>query len=327
MKAVFGPCRGLALALLLFLPLTLTASPARACSMCRCGDATFNALGTDVYVEGKVRVAFDWERFDKDQGAADAQESMLENRFTTAVSYTFGDRLTAVARVPYSSRVQRSPAGEEAAAAADAPLLRAASAGSVRTTTADLSDPELYALFRLWSSSFAGGLGRRAWISAIGGVKTDWGRNDLRQGGVRLDEHLQAGTGSRDFFGGLSSVYLLTHTSSLFGSAQYRRTGTNDFGYRYGNIKMASFGYERKVTEALDGVVTLDYRDSGRDLAGEDGLDPDTGGRILYVSPRLSMDFQRGLVGRLSFQLPVFKDLNGNQKEKAVVNVGLTYLF
>jgi hypothetical protein len=313
---------------LLFLVLTLAAvPPARACSMCRCGDATFNALGTDVYVDGKVRVAFDWERFDKDQGAADAQETMLENRFTTALSYTFSDRVTAVARIPYSSRIQHAPGEEGAAAALGA---AASSPGRVRSTTSDLSDPELYALVRLWSSSFAGGLGRRAWVSLIGGVKTDWGRNDLRQGGERLDEHLQAGTGSRDVFGGFSSVYLLTHTSSVFGSVQYRRTGTNDFGYRYGNIKMASAGYEQKLTEKLDGVVTLDYRDAGRDFAGlaeERGLDPDTGGRILYASPRLSFDFGRGMVGRLSVQVPVVKSLNGKQQEKTVVNVGLTYLF
>lgn len=316
MRFVLGPA-------MVFLILTAAARPAGACSMCRCGDATFNALGTDVYVDGKVRVAFDWERFDKDQGATDAQESMLENRFTTALSYTFGDRVTAVARIPYSSREQSAPGDT---AAADGPV-RAASTARLRETTSDLADPELYALVRLWSSSFAGGLGRRAWVSAVGGVKTDWGRNDLRQGGERLDEHLQPGTGSRDFFGGLSGVYLLTHTSSLFGSVQVRRTGTNDFGYRYGNIRMASAGYEQKFTGTLDGVVTLDYRDAGRDRAGDEGLDPDTGGRILYLSPRLSMDFGRGLVGRLAVQVPVAKDLNGDQKEKTVVNVGLTYLF
>jgi len=322
MNAGLGRRRGHVLVSIFLLALLCAAAPpARACSMCRCGDATFNALGTDVYVDGKVRVSFDWERFDKDQGAADAQESMLENRFTTALSYTFFDRVTAVARVPYSSREQRSPAEETAAATLNASPER------VQSTTSDLSDPELYALVRLWSAPFTGDMGKRAWVSLIGGVKTNWGRNDLRAGGVRLDEHLQAGTGSTDVFAGFSGVYLLNHTSSLFGSVQYRQTGTNDFGYRYGNIKMASAGYEQKFTEKLDGVVTFDYRDSGRDLAGDEGLDPDTGGRILYLSPRLSFDFNRGLVGRLSVQVPVAKDLNGAQKEKTVVNLGLTYLF
>jgi hypothetical protein len=60
----------------------------------------------------------------------------------------------------------------------------------------DLADPDLYALVRLWSSDFTGGLGRRAWISAVGGVKTAWGKSDLTSGGVRLDEHLQPGTGA-----------------------------------------------------------------------------------------------------------------------------------
>jgi len=315
------------LGLLLFLilvPILAAAPPAGACSMCRCGDPTFNALGTDVYVDGKVRVAFDWERFDKDQGSPETRESMLENRFTTALSYTFGDRVTAVVRVPYSSREQSSNGEEETAA-----VTKAADTGhsTFRERTSDLADPELYATVRLWSSSFAGGLGRRSWISALGGVKTDWGRNDLKADGARLDEHLQAGTGSTDVFAGFSGFYLLSHTSSLFGSLQVRRTGTNDFGYRYGNIKMASFGVERKFTETFDGVVTLDFRDAERDLAGEEGRDPDTGGRVLYVSPRLSRDFSRGLVGRIAVQVPVYRDLNGDQKEKTVVNAGLTYLF
>jgi hypothetical protein len=315
--------RSLAFALMT-LPLLAAARPASACSMCRCGDPTFNALGTDVYVDGKFRAAFDWERFDKDQGSPEGRESMLENRFTTALSYTFSDRVTAVVRVPYSSREQRSSASEITQAATKSADDRHA---SLRETTSDLADPELYATVRLWSSSFAGGLGRRSWISALGGVKTDWGRNDLKGEGERLDEHLQAGTGSTDYFAGFSGFYLLNHTSSLFGSVQVRRTGTNDFGYRYGNIKMASFGVERKFTDSFDGVVTLDFRDAERDLAGEEGRDPDTGGRVLYVSPRLSRDFGRGLVGRLAVQVPVYRDLNGDQQEKTVVNAGLTVLF
>ena len=319
--------RGLALGVMSFLSLLVAAAPpARACSMCRCGDPTFNALGTDVYVDGKLRVAFDWERFDKDQGVPEERESMVEDRFTTALSYTFGDRVTAVARIPYSSREQSSPGEPEVTEAAVKHADHGASS-SLRERTSDLADPELYALVRLWSSSFAGGLGRRAWVSALGGVKTDWGRNDLRQGGERLDEHLQPGTGSTDVFGGLSGFYLLSHTSSVFGSVQIRRAGRNDFGYRYGDVRMASVGIERKLTETFDGVVALDFRDAGRDLAGEEGHDPNTGGRVLYVSPRLSRDFGRGLVGRLAVQVPVVRDLNGTQKERTVVKVGLTWLF
>ncbi|HYU35102.1 MAG TPA: hypothetical protein VEW48_23360 [Thermoanaerobaculia bacterium] len=319
-------CRrpGLAAALLIFSSLLTIARPAGACSMCRCGDPTFNALGTDVYAMDKLRVALDWERFDKQQGPGDSAETMSEDRFTTALSYTFSDRVTAVARIPYSSRTLREPGQIEVT---EAVVRHEGTEPALRDTTSDLADPELYALVRLWSSPFSGGMGSRAWISALGGVKTNWGRNDLRQGGVRLDEHLQPGTGSTDVFGGLSGFYLLNQSSSVFGSVQLRRMGRNDFGYRYGDVSMATAGYERKITAALDGVLTLDFRDAGRDLVGDEGSDPDTGGRLLYVSPKLSRDFGRGLVGRLSVQVPVVEDLNGDQDEKAVVNLGVTWLY
>jgi hypothetical protein len=318
--------------LILALLLAVAAPPARGCSICRCGDATFNALGTDVYKEGAFRVSLDWERFDKEQGilageegaavqrAADSldlgREAVVENRFTTGFSYTFGERAVAVARIPWSSRstsmVGGAPAGD---------------AGGINQSR-DLADPEIYALVRLWSSEFTGGLGRRTWISALGGVKTAWGKNDLTSGGSRLDEHLQPGTGSTDWFGGLSGLYLLDHTSSLFASAQLRRTGTNGFHYRYGNTTLANFGYERKLGTIWDTAVELNYRDAGEDRIDAGGtLDPNTGGRLLYVTPRVIVDLGKGVVGRLAVQVPLYRSLNGNQRERAVANVGLTYLF
>jgi hypothetical protein len=42
-------------------------------------------------------------------------------------------------------------------------------------------DPEIYGLVRLWSSNFGPNLGRRAWLSAVAGVKTPWSQNDLRE--------------------------------------------------------------------------------------------------------------------------------------------------
>jgi hypothetical protein len=306
----------------------VAAPPAHGCSICRCGDPTFNALGTDVYKEGALRISLDWERFDKEQGnlpedgavakaganSALGREAVIENRFTTGFSYTFGERVVAVARIPWSSRHTSTvgvPAPEEGP-----------------NQSRDLSDPDLYALVRLWSSQLSGDVGRRAWLSALGGVKTAWGKNDLTSGGVRLDEHLQPGTGSTDWFGGLSGLYLLDPHSSLFASFQLRRTGTNDFDYRYGNSTLANFGYERKVGEIWDGVVELNFRDAGRDAINAAGtLDPNTGGRLLYITPRVVVDLKRGLVGRLAIQVPIYKDLNGDQRENVVANVGVTYLF
>lgn len=295
------------------------ARPAFACSMCRCGDPTFNALGSNIYSSGQFHLAVDWERFNKSQltveegvGGVPGTDREVENRVTLALSYSIAERLVLVARVPYSVRHLTTTTDE----------------GSDEVRTSGFSDPEIYALLRLWSSTFGPGLGRRAWVSAVAGVKTPWGRNDVRQGGARVDEHAQPGTGSTDVFGGLSGVYLLDESSSLFASAQYRGTGRNSFGYKYGKLTMANIAYERKLTEAVDAVVEANFRHAGRDQVDASGeADPNTGGSIVYVTPRLIVDLGGGFVARLGAQIPAWKSLDGIQSEKVNVNAGLTFLF
>jgi hypothetical protein len=291
---------------------------AHACSMCRCGDPTFNALGSDVYGANNFRLAVDAERFDKEQGLFGEEEAgteeMVEDRWTASLAYTLADRAVLVARLPWSSREMTSHT-------ADADK----HSESLSSTSRGLADPEVYGLVRLWSSEFGPNLGRRAWISALGGVKTDWGENDLQEDGERMDEHAQPGTGSTDVFGGLSGLYLITPASSVFGSFQLRRTGSNDFGYRYGNTVLANFAYERKFTPTLDGILEINYRNAGRDRIDDSGLlDPNTGGSVYYLSPKLGFDLGHGVVARAAAQIPVQKSLNGEQKEKAVVHLGLT---
>lgn len=332
---MFEPVRRCLFAMALCAALLLAPFPADACSMCRCGDPTFNAFGTDVYGTGKLRLALDWQRYDKEQGIAaehdseepeeiaghsravahheaSGREAAVEDRFTATLSYAFADRFNLVARLPFSSH-ELQEVGHE---------------GTSEESARGLADPEIYAFVRLWSSPFEGGLGRRAWISALAGVKTPWGNNEKTEDGVRLDEHLQSGSGSTDPFAGLAGFYLLDSRSSVYGSAQHRWTGTNDFGYQYGAATFANLGYERKLTHVLDGALELNYRDAEQDVVSADGdQDPNTGGSLLYATPRLMLDLGRGWIGRLSVQVPVAENLEGEQTEKAVANVGFTYLF
>lgn len=285
-----------------------------ACSMCRCGDATFNALGPDVFTPGQFRLAVDWDRFEKESGPPEMRDAELESRITATLSYSFGDRVTAMVRVPWSARHLTSTDLAEAA--------------STTVRTRGLSDPELTILVKLWAAPFVEGIGRRSWVSVVGGVKTPWGRNDLSENGERLDEHVQTGTGSTDVFGGFSGALLIDRGSSVFASIQYRRTGTNDFGYRYGSVLFANLAYERKVSSIVDTVLELNFRHAERDQADTDGtLDEDTGGSLLYLSPRVIVNLGRGLVGRAGVQIPVVRNLYGDQTEHAVVSAGLTYLF
>jgi hypothetical protein len=295
--------------LFLFPPATTSA-----CSICRCGDATFNALGKDGFHAHGAHLAFDWERFDKDEGdPAEEAESQVENRFTALASYGFSDRFTLFARVPYSAR-----------------KLTAVSAGaeSEETKTHGFSDPEVYGQIQLWASPFSGGLGRRSSFSLNAGVKLPWGRNHFESDGGRADEHAQPGTGSTDVFGSLAFLHLIDKESAIFASIGYRHTGTNDFGYRYGRTFLTNVAYEHKLGPTFDGVVELNFRHAGQDRLDADGtLGDDTGGSLLYVTPRLLAHLQGGLVLRAAAQIPVARSLNGVQKERAVVNVGVTYLF
>ncbi len=95
-----------------------------------------------------------------------------------------------------------------------APDVERTTEGRTTTDTTGLSDPDLTALFRVWASPFRPGLGQRAWVSVVAGVKTPWGRNDLSENGVRLDEHAQPGTGATDVYGGLSAVFQIDPFSS-----------------------------------------------------------------------------------------------------------------
>ncbi|MFY9549801.1 MAG: hypothetical protein WAU32_01510 [Thermoanaerobaculia bacterium] len=302
------PSAALALA---FAAAILTPGDARACSICRCGDPTFNALGSNVYADGAFHLALDWDRFDKEQGVFAQRgetETLLENRVTATLSYAFAQRFNVVARIPYS--------------------VKSLTEGETVTDTHGFADPEIYALVRLWSSSFGPGLGRRTWLSALFGVKTPWGQNDVQHDGVRVDEHSQPGTGSTDLFGGLSFLHLFDEKSALFASVQYRGTGRNDFGYKYGNITLANVAYERKIFEPLDAVVELNYRYAGKDQVDVEGVqDLNTGGSILYITPRLLFSITERLVARVSVLIPTWKALNGQQTEKAVYNAGLTYVF
>ena len=286
----------------------LLAAPSFACSICRCGDPTFNALGREGVAQTGLRLALDWDQVDKTQGPADELESIREQRLTLLAAYGLGENFDVFVRLPYSER--RLAEGDET------------------TQASGWADPEFYVQWRLWSSPFEGDVGMRASVYIVGGVKTDWGQNDLARDGERLDEHVQPGTGSTDWFGGLSGVYQLNPRSALFASAQYRHTGRNDAGYQYGRISLFNLAYEHKLGTRWDGVLEANYRHSGHDELDVSGVqDPDTGGSMLYLTPRLLFDAGSGWVLRIAAQIPLSQSgLNGEQEEKAVYNLGMTYL-
>ena len=86
-------------------------------------------------------------------------------------------------------------------------------------------------------------------------------------------------------------------------------------------------GYERKLGRRLNAIVEANFRRAAKDepLRGEE--DPNTGGSVLYLSPRLLVKLDRTLFLHLGLQVPVVKDLFGDQDEKVNVLSGLTLRF
>jgi hypothetical protein len=286
--------------------------PAHACSICRCGDPTFNALGKEGVSQTGLRLALDWDQLKKTQGPELERDFLREQRTTALLAYGFGDRFSVFARVPFSSR----------------DLTETVNGDSELTHASGLSDPEIYGQARLWSSGFDGAVGIRASVFAVVGVKTNWGTNDASQGGERLDEHVQPGTGSTDWFAGLSGSYQIDPKSAVFVSAQYRHTDRNDFGYRYGRVRLVNVAYEHKLSARWDAVLEGNYRHAGLDQTDVGSTDEDTGGSVTNITPRILFDVGSGWVLRGSVQIPVAQSgLNGQQHEKVVVNVGITRVF
>jgi hypothetical protein len=289
------------------------AAPAWACSICRCGDPTFNALGKEGVATTGLRLALDWDQVKKTQGdPAGEFESLRERRTTLLLAYGISDRFGVFARLPYSERDLNGIADGE----------------SEHTRVTGLADPEIYGQAQLWSSGFDGAVGTRASIFAVFGVKTPWGEDSVSRNGARLDEHVQPGTGSTDWFGGLSGSYQIDPRSAFFASMQYRETGRNDVGYRYGRVTLLNVAYEHKVSARWDAVVEANYRHAGLDQVDARRVtDPDTGGSITYLTPRILFDAGGGWVLRVSGQFPLTQSgLHGEQREKTVVNLGVTRL-
>lgn len=298
------------------LVVSLAAPRAEACSLCRCGDPAFTLVGSQIFSPVRWRIGFDTDRFSKDQlaelhpgdheaGAEGAlREEEVEQRYTFSATYSASRRWTLVARVPFAQRT--------------------ITVGDERESLSGLADPELLAHYRVASAAQPG-----TWVALTAGVHAGWGQNDKRLNGERAEEHLQPGSGAAGASGGVAFAKLLTGETSLFGSLSGRVNGRNDAGYRYGQALLANVAVERRLVSRLNGVIELNYRWAARDEMEPGVRDENSGGSVVYVSPRLllKIDPRQNLWLRVGAQIPVAKDLYGDQNEKINLLAGLTMRF
>jgi len=140
---------------------------------------------------------------------------------------------------------------------------------------------------------------------------------------ARLDEHAQLGTGSWGPYAGL--LYRVGQGDfAAVASVTGRLRTENADGYRYGSALLWSVSGEYDVTKRIAVAVGLDGRNAGvdrDDLGAVEG----TGGLLMAVAPAVSFGLSSGLFVTARAQIPVVKQLKGEQDVGPTVNVGLQW--
>jgi hypothetical protein len=292
--------------------------PARACSVCGCGDPLLTA-NDPAAISGRLRLQVDTEYLRMDAGT-DGQPGFTDQ--LTQWSYRFNvvyrplEALSLTATLPLVSKSIRTVGFGTAVVGSD---------------LTGLGDVELGARYALWTSVQVGK--RRVQELAVSaGSALPTGSYDAKApDGSLIDPHGQLGTGAWGPFAGIH--YRFEQGKWLaYGSLSYRfRTEATYFDsskYKFGDALLWSVHgqYQPSQRVALDLGVDGRYAraDRATDLDGTITPSvPDTGGTVLSVAPGVYFNAQGNLWLFARGQIPFYQDLFGQQDVKPSFDVGL----
>lgn len=327
---------GAAAAALLFV-LSWPGGPARACSVCLAGDAVYDAQGAGAQQPGDLTAYFEIRGFQKKSGhlpeggdhgheegghghePGPAVEENQNIRLRMLLAWTPFDRITLSLDVP----------------AVFTEIVETEGHHSTRMRSAGLGDVTSNLALVLWRNR---DVLPSTSLEARLFLKAPTGQSRLTEQGVR-DKHLQPGTGSWDFGGGLAATWRLAW-GSLYASALYRENTEGSLEYEYGDVWLgnlaasAPLGHWTGVPE-LDRIapgLELNFRHAERDRF-RGGRFADSGGAMLYVTPtlRFQLPWRRGGVApsiRAGVQIPLTDAwLHGFQREGEVWTAGVVLPF
>ncbi len=311
-----------------------TPTPARACSVCLAGDPVFDANGTSVGETGQWNLFIQGSGWKKTSGAlpheepADgeehehsASEKNRSRRLDLYLGWTPVDRVTLTVNVPFAFNHITEIEGDE----------------RQDFSLSGIGDVSLMGSVVLWRNR---DVLPGTWLEGRAFVKTPTGNSNERVKGVQ-DPHLQPGTGSWDFGGGLAVAHQLPR-ASLYASASYRVNTKGSLDYEYGDTALANTALLVPLQSAT-GVpwlapfslgTELNFRWAQRDeFRGEDY--EDSGGSILYATPSLRIALPALAIGerlppslRFSVQIPFSNRwLHGSQEERPLWRTGLVVPF
>jgi hypothetical protein len=309
--------RSTALALgALALALTFRAAPARACSICGCGDPLL-AANDPAAITGGLRLQLDTEYL----SMTSASESTGASDELTQWSY----RLDAVWRPAPSVSLH-------AVLPLVSKTLRTTSGGALLegSTLTGLGDAELGGRWAFWSRvNFGARRVQEAALSAGSSLPT--GQNDARgPSGAVVDPHGQLGTGALGPFAGLHYRYEQGDWSA-FASLSYRLRleGSYPEGlrYKFGDAVVWSLHGQYQAAKWLSLDLGLDARHAAPDRAREDGAPAatveNTGGTVIALAPGVYARTVGDLWLFARAQVPVVKRLTGVQDVLPTFTMGV----
>ncbi|MDZ7765776.1 MAG: transporter [Melioribacteraceae bacterium] len=157
-------------------------------------------------------------------------------------------------------------------------------------------------------------------LAVGGGLKVPTGKADIKNNGILLPADLQSGSGSYDvlFWAYYSKGFIPDSPISILANVSYKinssydRFGGNVQAYKFGNELILSSGLGYRTDTLFDFSLLVRFRNTAMDVFNDQNI-PNTGGSWLYVIPGVNLKFTDHFTGRLSSQLPVYRDLQGTQ--------------
>jgi len=168
------------------------------------------------------------------------------------------------------------------------------------------------------------------------GIKLPTGKSDHKSNGIALPADLQPGSGATDIISYLSYQAPLgkSPTRSFFGSAIFRRTGTNtDYlnstsTYQFGNELQIMAGVSDRWSSLpimIDPSIQVRYRKAGRDFFNDNEF-PSSGGDFVFITPSLSFVVTPSFSFNLGASLPVYSYVNDTQLSPTVrLKTGISF--
>jgi len=285
------------------------APPARACSVCGCGDPLL--ISNDpAAISGQLRLQLDTEYLRVKAGNEEdpaATDDLTQWSYRLNAVYRPVDGLALTVTLPFVTKTMKM------------------SAGGATTPVSDvtgLGDVEIAARWALLRAADLGS-GRLHELALSGGTSTPTGANDVQADGERIDEHGQPGTGSWGPFAGIHYRFEQRDWSA-FASVSGRWHSMNSEGYRYGSAVLWSVHGQWFATRRLALDLGVDGRHAAADAdSGETVVN--TGGTIVSLAPGAYVNAYAGAWLFVRAQVPVVKNLAGVQDQFPTFLMGLQY--